>query len=231
MVLYQETGKRKYLDAIPPALAYLKKSALPPADHFVQVRSRIPKGTPVLARFYELKTNRPLYITKGTRVSVLDRAAINVDGYEVSYDDKSVITHYGVLTGGGQLALLEAEYKRLAAAGPGTVRRSEELHGLSPWSDYPRAERKASGDRVKELIASLDSRGAWTEQGNIGKADRLVSLRAAKDMAVKIGTKTYALKEDEILDVFQGAQAPAEEIIRSETFAKNMAALMAWLKD
>ncbi len=228
MVLYQETGNRKYLDAVPAALAYLKKSALPPVDRYVQARARIPKGAPVLARFYELKTNRPLYITKGTRVGVLNRSTVNIDGYEVSYDDSSVITHYGVLTGGAQLALLEQEYNRLAA---GRAPRPDKLHGLSPWSDYPRQERKPTAARVGHLIAALDPRGAWTEEGSIGKADKVVSVRAAHDMVVQIGKKTYPLKEDEILDVFQGAKPPAEQIIRSETFARNITALIAWLKN
>jgi PelA/Pel-15E family pectate lyase len=32
MVLYRETGDKKYLEPIPRALAYLKKSILPPTD-------------------------------------------------------------------------------------------------------------------------------------------------------------------------------------------------------
>ena len=51
MLLYRETGDRKYLDPIPRALAYLKKSILPPVNRYVEARSRIPKGSPVLARF------------------------------------------------------------------------------------------------------------------------------------------------------------------------------------
>ena len=42
------------------------------------------------------KTNRPLYITKGTRVNVRGRSSELLGGYEVSYSDESVITHYGV---------------------------------------------------------------------------------------------------------------------------------------
>ena len=100
MVLYQETGSRKYLDPIPRALEYLRKSALPAVDRYVEARSRLPKGAPVLARFYELQTNRPLYITKGTRVTVADRPAVTLGGYQLSYTDESVITHYNVLVSG-----------------------------------------------------------------------------------------------------------------------------------
>jgi len=62
--LYTETGNRKYIEPVPRALEYLKKSAL--AD-----------GR--LARFYELQTNRPLYFTRD---------------YQLTYDDSDLPTHY-----------------------------------------------------------------------------------------------------------------------------------------
>lgn len=65
MRLYIRTGGRKYLAPIPRALAYLKASQLPDG---------------LLARFYELKTNKPLYFTKD---------------YQLTHDDSDVPTHYG----------------------------------------------------------------------------------------------------------------------------------------
>ncbi|MCX7885679.1 MAG: polysaccharide lyase [Verrucomicrobiae bacterium] len=62
--VYQQTGNRKYLEPVPRALAYLKKSVLPDGQ---------------LARFYELQTNRPLYFTKD---------------YQLTYDDSDLPTHY-----------------------------------------------------------------------------------------------------------------------------------------
>ena len=44
LTLYERTGERRFLKPVPRALAYLKKSQLPDGR---------------LARFYELKTNRP----------------------------------------------------------------------------------------------------------------------------------------------------------------------------
>jgi len=64
MHIYQETGNRKYLEPIPRAVEYLKKSAMPDGR---------------LARFYELQTNKPLYFTKD---------------YQLSYDDSDMPTHY-----------------------------------------------------------------------------------------------------------------------------------------
>jgi hypothetical protein len=59
------TNQPKYLEPIPRALSYLKKSLLPDGQ---------------VARYYELKTNRPLYM--------------NAD-YRLTYDDSNVPPHYG----------------------------------------------------------------------------------------------------------------------------------------
>jgi pectate lyase-like protein len=226
LVLYAETGDRKYLEPVRRALDYLKRSVLPPVDNPSEARRHFQQGEPVLARFYELKTNRPLYITKGTRVSVLDRGATLVGGYQISYTDESVITHYGVLISGAQLDEIEAEYKRLASADPATIKRPLKLRGLSPWSheDPPPAG-------VGEIIAKMDARGAWVEEGHIGKADRVVSVFAARDMVLTIGDRVIPLKENETLDVFQGTGRPRGRIIRSETFARNVEALCAFIEN
>lgn len=62
--LYLETGERKYLHAVAPALKYLRRSLLPDGR---------------LARFYELQTNQPLYFTRQ---------------YELTSDDRDLPTHY-----------------------------------------------------------------------------------------------------------------------------------------
>ena len=62
--LYRETGQRKYLEPVPRALAYLR-------------RSRLPDGR--LARFYELQSNQPLYFTRD---------------YALTNDDSAMPTHY-----------------------------------------------------------------------------------------------------------------------------------------
>jgi hypothetical protein len=64
LLLYRETGDRRYLEPIPRALAYMRASLLP-------------DGT--LARFYELQTNRPLYFTRD---------------YVPTYDGSDVPDHY-----------------------------------------------------------------------------------------------------------------------------------------
>jgi PelA/Pel-15E family pectate lyase len=66
--IHQLTRDEKYLAPIPAALAWLTKS-------------RLREGQ--FARYYELKTNRPLYMTR------------DGDNYSLTYDDANLPDHYG----------------------------------------------------------------------------------------------------------------------------------------
>lgn len=59
------SGQKRYLEPIPKALAYFKKSLLPDGR---------------IARYYEFKTNKPLYMDAR---------------YQLTYDDSAVPSHYG----------------------------------------------------------------------------------------------------------------------------------------
>jgi hypothetical protein len=59
------TGETKYLGPVPRALAYFERSLLPDGR---------------VARYYELKTNKPLYMDAG---------------YKLTYDDSAAPVHYG----------------------------------------------------------------------------------------------------------------------------------------
>ena len=62
---YEVTGDKKYLEPLPKALAYFNKCVLPDGK---------------VARFYEFKTNKPLYMNAR---------------YELTYDDSAGPGHYG----------------------------------------------------------------------------------------------------------------------------------------
>jgi len=240
LLLYRETGQRKYLEPLPRALEYYRRSVLPPVDSPSEIRRRVcPNTTPCLARFAELKTNRPLYITKGTRVTALDQGTTNVDGYELSYSDASVITHYAVLVSGAALAEIEQEYREVQKGDPASLKRPDKLRGLSPWSgsrspvgsgvDSDRGRAVELETRVRAAIDAMDPRGAWVEEGSIGKASRLVSVFAAKEMVVTLAGKVLPMMENDTLEVFAGAEPPNQRIIRSRTFVENIGALSAYL--
>jgi PelA/Pel-15E family pectate lyase len=87
MFLTEVTGERRFLEPIPAAIAWLK-------------RSRLPDGQ--LARFYELQTNTPLYMKRAG------------DVYTLTYDDSDLPTHYGFKTS-CRVDKLEARYNRLVS--------------------------------------------------------------------------------------------------------------------
>jgi hypothetical protein len=246
LLLYRETANRKYLEPIPRALAYYKQSMLPDAANPSEARRRAcPGNAPCVARFYELHTNRPLYITKGTRVTAVGQGVSNVDGYEVSYSDASVITHYAVLTSGAGFSAIEREFDAVQTSGPASSRRPDRLRGLSPWAaaragdtpaglptgapDAKAADRGALAARVRAAIDALDARGAWVEEGAIGKSNRLVSVFAGRDLVVMVGGKPLTVKENDTVEVFAGPEPPRQRIIRSSTFAEHVGLLSAYL--
>ncbi|MCS7023731.1 MAG: pectate lyase [Bryobacteraceae bacterium] len=227
MVLYRETGNRKYLEPVPRALDYLKRSILPPVENPSEVRRRVGPG-PVLARFYELQTNRPLYITKGTTVSVKGFPSLRTDGYELSYSDESVITHYGVLVSARALPEIEQEYRKVATEDPARLRRPDRLRGLSPWSESQQRP-PVTPQQARAILDSMDARGAWVEEGVIGKADRLFQVFAAKPMLLMVNRKPIQISENDTVELFLGSQPPRTRILRSTTFAANLEALAAYV--
>jgi PelA/Pel-15E family pectate lyase len=118
MKIYQITGDKKYLEPIPGALAYLKKT-------------RLPDGR--LARYYELKTNRPLYMSR------------RGDEYSLTYDDSQLPDHYGWKVA-SRLDAIEADYSALAA-------------GREPKSKEPSPPELRC--EVTEIIETQDDKGRW----------------------------------------------------------------------
>jgi hypothetical protein len=82
--LYEKTGDERYLSPIPAALRYLESSQLPDGR---------------LARYYELKTNRPLYMQRDGKK------------YSLTYDSSRLPDHYGWIVE-SEVAQLRAAYTR-----------------------------------------------------------------------------------------------------------------------
>lgn len=148
LTLHRQTRDDKYLRPIGKALEYLERSELPNGQ---------------LARFYELKTNRPLYFTKG---------------YVLTYDDSDMPTHYGFKVT-SRLSRLRAEYEKALNAAPGRG---------SVWSPRRSAPEPSASLRraAKNVIESMDHRGAWLESG------RLKSQGSESREQKIITTKTFA---------------------------------------
>lgn len=115
--IYEVTGDKKYLEPIPEAIAWLN-------------RIRLPDGE--LARYYELKTNRPLYMRRAGKV------------YSLTNDDANLPDHYGWKIEPRMIPL----QKRYEAAKAG--------HTLPNSVSAQTLERLVRG-----VIESLDAQGRW----------------------------------------------------------------------
>lgn len=119
MLIAETLGDPKYLEPIPRATAWLKRSLLPDGQ---------------VARYYELKTNRPLYMER------------NGDNYKLTYDDANLPDHYGWKTP-STLSELGRKFQ-LARAGQSiaTTLSSSEL-----------------ASRAQAIVKSIDAQGRWVD--------------------------------------------------------------------
>ncbi len=123
MKIYRVTGDRKYLEPIPRTLAWLRQS-------------RLPDGS--LARYYELQTNRPLYMER------------RGDVYRLTYDDSNLPSHYGWKIE-SRVDALEQEY-------------AQRLAGQSTAAADVSVDR---AEQTRRILGQLDGDGRWisTYQG------------------------------------------------------------------
>ena len=161
MMLYRRTGEKKFLEPIPRALAYLKASQLPDGK---------------LARFYELRTNRPLYFTRD---------------YKLVYHDRDLPTHYGFQVS-SKLERISQQYEQLLERGPDRAPRDN--------AQVERARLKpALQAAAEQVVAALDDRGAWVEDGSL-------RYQADGDSASRIINCTTFIHNVTLLSRFVGAR-------------------------
>jgi PelA/Pel-15E family pectate lyase len=118
MAIHAVTGDAKFLEPIPRALDYLRQSLLPDGR---------------LARYYELRSNQPLYMTR------------RGDDYSLTYDDSRLPDHYGWKSD-SRLGEIERRFEDQRAG----------RMGAAADDDLP-----ALRERVRRIIGELDARGRW----------------------------------------------------------------------
>jgi hypothetical protein len=128
--VHRVTGDAKYLRPIPRALAYLKSC-------------RLPDGR--MARYYELQTNRPLYMNRRN------------GNYFLTYDDTNLPPHYGWK----QPTAVDELAQELADVREGKI------------SVPPKPAAAELAPQVRAILAGLDDQGRWmtTYAGNRGGHD------------------------------------------------------------
>lgn len=117
MKIYRVTGEKKFLAPIPAALDYLSRSELPGGQ---------------LARYYELKTNRPLYMER------------RGDNYSLTYRDDNLPRHYGWK--------MDSQVKDL--------RQEFEQTQRGQASSAPKSV-DATARQVKQVMDSLSAEDCW----------------------------------------------------------------------
>jgi hypothetical protein len=118
MKISAATSDRKYLEPIPAALSYLR-------------RSRLEDGR--LARYYELQTNKPLYMVRRGKQ------------YELTYDDSSLPAHYGWKFA-SRLDEIETAYRKLRAGTPQAAAPSATADLVA---------------QARQIVDDLDDQGRW----------------------------------------------------------------------
>jgi hypothetical protein len=148
MKIYRVTGDRKYLAPIPKALAYLRTCVLPDGK---------------MARYYELKTNRPLYMTRKPGVS----GASNAPGYyDLTYKDKNLPKHYGWKKV-PRLDAIAKEYDALIAGAHEPARALQrfsadgKLLAVDPTEAVAFPSAEVLAPQVRRILADLDAEGRW----------------------------------------------------------------------
>lgn len=151
MHIYEISGDKRYLESLPRAIEYLQRSQIEPGK---------------LARFYELNSNRPLYMTRE---------------YQLTYEPNDLPTHYGFIVG----CSLEALQKRLD--------RLTSTKWIAPKvpvsSDGNRNRKKPTDGEILAVVEALDERGAWVED------DRLIYHKQSEVKRV-IKSETFARNLD-----------------------------------
>ena len=113
-------------------------------------RSLLPDGR--LARFYELHTNRPLYFVRDT--------------YELTYSDADMPTHYAFkVAGAARIESVENRLHRIREEGRQVLLAARRQRFRGPLAATDESQ-------VRAIVAALDERGRWVEQGEMKAPER-----------------------------------------------------------
>lgn len=123
-----EAREARFLEPVPRSLAYLQASLLPDGR---------------IARFYELRTNRPLYMTRD---------------YQLTYDDGDLPSHYGWIQD-DRLENIRAEYERVQK----DIQKPKTLEKTRKKDELDRTEtvKTATPELVRQILDALDAQGRW----------------------------------------------------------------------
>ena len=136
MHLYVETGEAKYIEPIPRALAWYKRSEIAPGRW---------------ARYYELGSNKPIYGDRDGKIY-----------YRLQDISKERQTGYG-WEGDFGFQKMSAQWQQLQAEGREKLLAQQKT---KPMSDKSKAaQRKKLAPQVEKILQELDAQGRWITDG------------------------------------------------------------------
>ncbi len=136
------TGDERFLAPLPGAIDWFR-------------RSQLPNGR--WARFYELKTNRPLYFYAET--------------YRLTYDPSNPPTHYSFESGYFNERIAE-QYEHIMDVGLAAYIEEREA-STPPTGADAIARAEGMEETVREVLAARTENGVWLRKGGYGGADVL----------------------------------------------------------
>ncbi len=150
--LYLETGDEKYLEPLPRAIAWFKRSEISPG---------------IWARMYEIGTNTPIYGDRDGKIKyrVEDLTPERQTGYswKSAYGMPAVFSYYDEVKAAGRAKIMEK--RKLAEASAKTASgKASRAKALEP--------------RVRSAIASLDAQGRWLGAGGRKAAGQQITTNA-----------------------------------------------------
>lgn len=143
-LLFLETGEEKYLKPLPAALAWYERSALPDGQY---------------ARFYELKTNKPLYFVKDT--------------YELVYDDSNLPTHYGFKLDSVKRDLDQMKKALERSRGDFLAKRNAP-DSEKTWT----SKAKGAADKTQQALKAQQAEGYWLKGDKIDAGEFIRHMNA-----------------------------------------------------
>jgi PelA/Pel-15E family pectate lyase len=141
--LWVLTGDDKYLTPMQSALAWFDRSKLPDGTH---------------ARFYELKTNKPLFFV--------------AEKYELTYDDSNMPTHYSFKD--DRQDDIDAFKKRLAQSREELRRKLDGPPAPKEWA----SKAKGAASKAQKAAETLDSEGRWLKDDQIDAGEFVKNMNA-----------------------------------------------------
>jgi len=141
--LHSATGDKKYLEPLPSAIDWLKRSQIAPEKW---------------ARFYELESNQPLYFTKDYRLVYTGDDLPTHYGFQGDYSIPATIRQCEAVLKDGQQRKGEPQPKARSSLEPGTRNVIAALEAKGRWVSNGRIESRAFIANVNTLCDYIEAK-------------------------------------------------------------------------